>query len=60
MIDIPKLNSFIIIKDNKLNIIKNLIIRVTITKFYRYSTIILDYIKSKNIDSGFNYLAINN
>ena len=60
LIDIPELNSFIIVKDNKLNVIENLVIRVTVTEFYRYSTTILDYIKSKNIDSGFNYLAINN
>ena len=46
-----ELRGFIIIKDNKLNIIKKPTKIITIVDFYRYSTIILDYIKSSNIDS---------
>ena len=56
----PELNSFIVVKDNELNAIENLVTGVTVTEFYRYSTAILDYMKSKNIDSGFNYSAVNN
>ena len=49
--DIPELSGFIVIKDNELNAIKKPAKTITIIDFYRYSTIILDYIKSSNIDS---------
>lgn len=60
LMDVPELNSFIVVKDNELNAIENPVTRVTVTEFHRYSTAILDYIKSKNIDSNFNYSAVNN
>ncbi|CAP98387.1 hypothetical protein PCH_Pc22g10990 [Penicillium rubens Wisconsin 54-1255] len=49
--DIPELSGFIVIKDNELNTIKKPIKTITIIDFYRYSTTILDYIKSSNINS---------
>lgn len=49
--DIPELSGFIVIKDNELNAIEKPAKTITIIDFYRYSTIILDYIKSSNIDS---------
>jgi hypothetical protein len=45
------LNSFIIVKDNKLNAIDKLVQTITITDFYRYSIAILNYIKSSKADS---------
>ncbi|CAP80907.1 hypothetical protein PCH_Pc12g12800 [Penicillium rubens Wisconsin 54-1255] len=49
--DILELSGFIIIKDNELNTIKKPTKTITIIDFYRYSTTILDYIKSSNTDS---------
>ena len=49
--DILELSGFIVIKDNELNAIEKPTKTITIIDFYRYSTTILDYIKSSNIDS---------
>jgi hypothetical protein len=49
--DMLELSGFIVIKDNELNAIKKLAKIITIIDFYRYSTVILDYIKSSNTDS---------
>jgi hypothetical protein len=47
----PELSGFIVVKDNELNAIKKPAKIITIIDFYRYSTTILDYIKSSNVDS---------
>jgi hypothetical protein len=49
--DILELSGFIVIKDNELNAIEKPAKTITIIDFYRYSTTILDYIKSSNTDS---------
>jgi hypothetical protein len=49
--DIPELSGFIVIKDNELNAIEKPAKTITIIDFYRYSTTILDYVKSSNADS---------
>ena len=49
--DIPELSGFIVVKDNELNAIEKPAKTITIIDFYRYSTAILDYVKSSNTDS---------
>ncbi|KAJ5120431.1 uncharacterized protein N7515_009819 [Penicillium bovifimosum] len=48
--EIPELSVFILVKDNELNAIEDPVETITINDFYRYSTAILDYIKSRNAD----------
>jgi hypothetical protein len=49
--DVPELSGFIVVKDNELNAIEKPAETITIIDFYRYSTAILDYVKSSNADS---------
>jgi hypothetical protein len=49
--DMPELSGFIVVKDNELNAIEKPAKTITIIDFYRYSTAILDYVKSSNADS---------
>jgi hypothetical protein len=49
--EVPELSGFIVVKDNELNAIEKPAETITIIDFYRYSTAILDYVKSSNTDS---------
>ena len=49
--DVLELSGFIVVKDNELNAIEKPAKTITIIDFYRYSTAILDYVKSSNTDS---------
>lgn len=52
LMEVPVLNSFIVVKDNELDAIDNPATAITIVDFYRYSTAIQDYIKSTSADSS--------
>lgn len=61
LVTVPELQIFIVVKYNELNAIKYPAETITIVDFHRYSTAILDYIKSINADSpGLIFSAVNN
>ncbi|KAJ5926178.1 hypothetical protein N7516_007951 [Penicillium verrucosum] len=60
LIEVPELNSFIVVKDNKLNAIENPVTTITMIDFHRYNTAIQDYIKSTSADSFGIMSAVNN
>ncbi|OQE24192.1 hypothetical protein PENFLA_c010G03600 [Penicillium flavigenum] len=51
LIEVPELSIFIIVKDNELSAVQDPVHNITTIDFYRYSTAILDFIKSSNADS---------
>ena len=50
IMEVPELNSFIIVKENELNTIEYPASFTTVVDFYRYSTAFQDNIKSTNAD----------
>ncbi|KAJ5406820.1 hypothetical protein N7465_008104 [Penicillium sp. CMV-2018d] len=58
--DVPELESFIVLKDNELNAIKDPVETIRVIDFHQYCTAILDHIESHKAKAGIISAAVNN